>query len=379
MKHKVFRLLTTLDAPDVDKHLLALLPRLDRGRWDVSVGCLEGPGASAARLGDLGMPVRDFRRRAPFAPLALSRVKSHLRELAPDVLHVHLSAAPARAHAAALAAAPRASVATVHSLPRPSGFRPLRAALARADAVIAQGLEAGGHRGHVRELLRAAAAAPGKIHCIPSALDLQAFDRETRATELRRTLGIPREVRLVLSVAPRASAACLKNLVLAARILSHRFPGFVLLLAGLDPRAERRLHRLVAALRLAHTVVVTGLLEDLSAVIREADILLAPSGDESSAHLLLEGMAAGLPTVAARDASVAEIVLDEATGVLYDPDTPDALAASLARLLTAPDLARLMGLAARARVQADFSAQRLALAVQSLYDDLLSIGPESIP
>jgi glycosyltransferase involved in cell wall biosynthesis len=83
--------------------------------------------------------------------------------------------------------------------------------------------------------------------------------------------------------------------------------------------------------------------------------------------------------VAARDASVAEIVLDEATGVLYDPDTPDALAASLARLLTAPDLARLMGLAARARVQADFSAQRLALAVQSLYDDLLSIGPESIP
>ena len=373
MKHKVFHLLTTLDAPDVDKHLLALLPRLDRGRWDVSVGCLEGPGASAARLGDLGMPVRDFRRRAPFAPLALSRVKSHLRELAPDVLHVHLSAAPARAHAAALAAAPRASVATVHSLPRPSGFRPLRAALARADAVIALS------RVHVRELLRAAAAAPGKIHCIPSALDLQAFDRETRATELRRTLGIPREVRLVLSVAPRASAACLKNLVLAARILSHRFPGFVLLLAGLDPRAERRLHRLVAALRLAHTVVVTGLLEDLSAVIREADILLAPSGDESSAHLLLEGMAAGLPTVAARDASVAEIVLDEATGVLYDPDTPDALAASLARLLTAPDLARLMGLAARARVQADFSAQRLALAVQSLYDALLSIGPESIP
>jgi hypothetical protein len=43
--------------------------------------------------------------------------------------------------------------------------------------------------------------------------------------------------------------------------------------------------------------------------------------------------------------------------LLADPDAPGALA----------------------RAQFDFSAQRLALAVQKLYDGLLSIGPEPIP
>jgi glycosyltransferase involved in cell wall biosynthesis len=55
---------------------------------------------------------------------------------------------------------------------------------------------------------------------------------------------------------------------------------------------------------------------------------------------------------------------------------PDALASSLARLLTAPDLVRLMGLTARVRVHSDFSAQSMADAVQKLYDDLLSLASE---
>jgi len=373
MKHKVFHLLTTLDAGDVEKHLLALLSHLDRTRWDVSVGYLEGEGAWAGRFRDIEIPVHDFHVRAAFAPIALSRLKSHLRRLEPDILHVHLTKAPSRGHAAALAARAAVTVSTVHRNIRFRSVRRARAALARSDAVVAVS------HAIVEGLERTGAVPPEKIHCIPYGLDLDAFDHETRPTELRRAFGLPRELRLTLSVVRRASAGQLRKLVLDAHVLSHQFPEFVLLLVGLEGSAERKVERLVARLRLTHTVVTTGWRDDLAGVLKETDILVVSSAEEDSTYLVLEGLAAGIPVIAARGTSGAEVVLDEATGILFDADTPDALVSSLGRFLGAPELARLMGSAGRTRVETDFSAQRMVRAVEILYDGLLARTAETPP
>jgi glycosyltransferase involved in cell wall biosynthesis len=320
------------------------------------------------------MAVRGFHVRAAFSPVALSRLKTHLRRLQCDVLHVHLSKASIRGPAAALAAGPAAAtVSTVHGAIRFRSIRQVRAALARSDAVIAVS------HASAERLARTGASPPEKIRFIPYGLDLEAFDRGTRPTELRRGLGLPDEVRLVVSVVRRASSAQLRKLVLAAHALSRRFPEFVLLLVGLGGSQERKLRRLVTKLRLGHTVVTTGWREDTAAVMKEADILMVSSAEEDSAYLVLEGLAAGIPTVAPRGVSAADIVLDEATGVLFEPDTSDALAASLARLLSAPELARLMGSTGRTRVETDFSAQRMVGAVETLYDELLSRPAEKRP
>ena len=94
---------------------------------------------------------------------------------------------------------------------------------------------------------------------------------------------------------------------------------------------------------------------------------------------MLEAMAAGLPVVAARSAETEEIVLNEATGLLVPPRSSEALSEALARLLRAPELGRMMGKAGRLRVRTDFSAQRMVNAVERLYDELLSEGPEERP
>ncbi|HVU49077.1 MAG TPA: MSMEG_0565 family glycosyltransferase [Polyangia bacterium] len=79
---------------------------------------------------------------------------------------------------------------------------------------------------------------------------------------------------------------------------------------------------------------------DVPAILRAADVLATPSVHEGFGLVALEGLAAGVPVVAAARAPFTEF-LDDACAVLVDPGSPDAIAAGLDRALAeAPRLAR---------------------------------------
>jgi phosphatidyl-myo-inositol dimannoside synthase len=70
--------------------------------------------------------------------------------------------------------------------------------------------------------------------------------------------------------------------------------------------------------------------------------------------VFLEAALHGLPVVAGKSGGIEEAVLDGKTGLLVAPDDPKALAESLRRLLSDPELRRKMGEAGRERVLKDF-------------------------
>src|SRR2546428_13840618 len=70
-------------------------------------------------------------------------------------------------------------------------------------------------------------------------------------------------------------------------------------------------------------------------------------------------MAAGLPVVACRAASVPEIVEDRRTGLLVNPGSPDALATAMETLLMNEALRKELGAAGTRRVEA-FDLERVA-------------------
>ena len=81
----------------------------------------------------------------------------------------------------------------------------------------------------------------------------------------------------------------------------------------------------------------------------------------------IEGMACGCPVVASAVGPLPEVVAHEETGLLVAPNDPQAIRAALDRLRSDPDLWRALSRAARERVLARFTWDRIARHCLDLY------------
>lgn len=94
-------------------------------------------------------------------------------------------------------------------------------------------------------------------------------------------------------------------------------------------------------------------------LLRAAHLFVLPSRLETWGDVLLEAMAHGLPCIGVRGEAMEEIIDSGETGLLVPPEDPDALAAALTELLRDPRRCRQWGRAARRRVEAEFTWERV--------------------
>ena len=113
-----------------------------------------------------------------------------------------------------------------------------------------------------------------------------------------------------------------------------------------------------------HRDVVDGLLRDLPgqvtwdrrletpAMVRALDdawLLLLASRSEGTPRVVLEALCRGRAVVGARAGGIPDVVSDEETGLLVDPDRPDEIADALVRILSDRALAERLGAGGLAR------------------------------
>jgi len=91
--------------------------------------------------------------------------------------------------------------------------------------------------------------------------------------------------------------------------------------------------------------------EELAAVLESSHALAVPSRYEGFGIVYLEGMSFGLPALASRAGGASDVVTDGETGVLVDPDDPDAVAAAIETLASDRDRLAAMGRGARRRYE----------------------------
>jgi glycosyltransferase involved in cell wall biosynthesis len=102
--------------------------------------------------------------------------------------------------------------------------------------------------------------------------------------------------------------------------------------------------------------------DDAAGLMRQLDVLVAPSHQEPFGTVLAEAMAVGTPVVATRVGGLAEVVEDGVTGRLVEPGDPAALAAAVREVL-----ARRTEMGAAAQVHArQFGADAYADRVEAL-------------
>ena len=120
-------------------------------------------------------------------------------------------------------------------------------------------------------------------------------------------------------------------------------------LLGGDGELENDLKALAKAEGLGEDLSFTGWVVDKSAFFAQLDIFVLPSLHEPFGIVLIEAMAAGMPTITTDSEGPREIATHGVDALIYPMGDAAALTKSLSELLQAPDKAATMGAAARAR------------------------------
>jgi glycosyltransferase involved in cell wall biosynthesis len=287
---------------------------------------------------------------------AAARHPAVLTRLRPDVVHANLAVpwASATALAAALAL-PRARVVAVQQLPLRTVELPrwlrTRALLRRLDAHVAVG------EASARRMEDFYALGRGSVVSVPNCVpDVPLPARAPR----------PADAPLVVGSLGRLDAV--KGYDLLLRALA-RLAGTRAVVVG-EGAARPALEELARGLGVADRVHLPGWSERPSAALPEFDVFCLPSRSEGFPLSIVEAMLAGLPVVATRVGSVAELVADGETGLLVESDDVDGLVAALARLRDDGELRARLGAAGRERALASYTVEHMAAAYQRLWEQV---------
>lgn len=133
--------------------------------------------------------------------------------------------------------------------------------------------------------------------------------------------------------------------------------------------ARARLQHLAAELGVADRVRFAGTVADgeLPSLIRSADVAVCTPREPPRATAVLQAMATGMAVAAASVGVLADVVLDEITGLIVPPENPVALAVALRRLLGQRFQSESMGAAGRSRAMSRFAWERIALDALNTY------------
>jgi glycosyltransferase involved in cell wall biosynthesis len=221
-----------------------------------------------------------------------------------------------------------------------------------------------------REARRERGLSAERVVTIPNGVDTAEFDPALHPREAARSrLGLAGDdaaLGVIAHLSPVKGHADL--LAAMARIVEAR-PRARLFVVG-DGVLRAELEAKCRALGLTGRVVFTGARPDVAAVLAALDVVVVPSHTEGLSNALLEAMAMARPVVATAVGGNPDAVEAGTTGLLVPPRDPEALAASVLGLLERPDEARRLGEAARRRVLAEFSLDRMVAGYEALYRGL---------
>ena len=130
---------------------------------------------------------------------------------------------------------------------------------------------------------------------------------------------------------------------------------------------------MVNSLGLSDKIIFTGSRNDVPRLVAAIDVVVhASSVPEPFGLVIIEGMAAGKPVVATGAGGVLDILEDGLNGLLVPCRDAEAMARAILQIISDPDRAKQMGMAARRCVAEKFTVQHQVMAVQKLYDDILA-------
>jgi glycosyltransferase involved in cell wall biosynthesis len=220
---------------------------------------------------------------------------------------------------------------------------------------------------------RSVAGVPHRVlRTVHNGIDMAAIPT-TRHARLRQQLRLAPSARLLGALGNVRAPKGYDLLLPAVRALCARGVDVHLAIAGDASgalgdglRAQRD------SLGLTDHVTLLGYQEDAGEFLSGLDLFVLSSTSEGFSLSTVQAMAAGLPVVATRSGGPEEIVESEASGLLVEAGSPDALSAGIERVIRDPALAERLGAAARRRATDAFSLDAMLRGYGEIYDAVLA-------
>lgn len=212
-------------------------------------------------------------------------------------------------------------------------------------------------------------AREGRLFLLPNVVDTKRF------APMPRLVNGHHGVRIVTAARLTAQKRLDRFLTVVARVRSDS-PDVTGAIAGAGHLGDDLSRDLLGQAEreglLPDGVMFGGVVEDMAAFYRSADVFLLTSDYEGTPNVVLEAMACGLPVVATKAGGIPDVVEHGVTGLLADPTDVDGLTASVRRLVHDRELRQALGCRAQAYVAKHHSFDRLYSSLTELYQRALS-------
>lgn len=314
-----------------------------------------------------GIPIRRFHFLTSLTHRDLGQMAQARRELAslkhsfqPDLVHLHFSGPESLFHWQTQSAHPAPTLMTIHAIPNE---------LQAQNSLLAQ-------------TLRRSTWITTVSTVMLERLRQLVTEIERRSSVIYNGVASPAEYATPLSVDPPVFL-CVGRLVswkgfdvavdAFAKVLTL-FPQARLIIAG-DGPARADLEAQVEALQITAAVNFLGWVqpEDVPGWINQCSAVLIPSRqDENLPIVAIQAAQMARPVIASRVSGLPEIVLDRVTGLLIEPDQPQALANAMIDLSRRQEAAHHLGVANQAFAAQHFNLQQCATAYHALYQRLIA-------
>ncbi len=366
-RSKVMHVIWSLDLGGAEQVVLNLVRKLDRGRFEPIVCCLNEKGRYAEQVEREGIRVMALHKRPKFDPLLVPRLVRLIKREGVDLIHTHLFTGNLWGRIAAkIAGVP--VISTEHGMDTWRG---------RFELTLDRWLTKTNRRvifvseGVKRFYSERNPSLNGKGRVLHNGIEVENFGLHSSKNNVLAELGIAHGRKVIGIVGRLVPEKSHEDFLEAIRLLYKEGREVTGLIVGEGER-EAFLRGKVREMGIEKDVVFTGFRQDLDRLYSAMDVFVICSIREGFPLTILEAMAAGVPIVATRVGGILESIQDREEGLLVPAGHPEGLANSIASVLDDSQLRERLIKNARDLVRNRFSAEKMVKDHEALYEEVLA-------
>lgn len=371
VKKRILEIIPTLDRAGAEKQLTLLAAGLPTGEFEVHVCVLTRGGPLLEDLEKARVPTTVIGKRWKIDPQAFLRLKRFVADWKPDLIHTWIFAANAYGRAAGMWCKVKCLVAGERCADPWKSSRDLAIDryLARRTARIVT------NSSGVKEFYTKHGLPPEKFVVIPNGIRPPKPSTTPREVLLDE-FGLPAGSRMIGLVGRLWAQKRVEDAIWAADLLKRIRDDTHLIVLGDGPLRDK-LRRFRDKVEIRDRVHFLGHRDDAWRIVPHFDVLWSTSAYEGQSNAIMEAMAHGVPVVATDIPGTRDLVVPDVTGRLVSAAKADAerrratFAKHTRQLLEDPVLAARMGAAAKARIETEFTVEKMVSAHVELYRELL--------